>query len=61
MIFSKLQGGYWPNTQLVADKCYNLIKDEGESKDLKRYFAGNSPTKNGGVKQSSVAKGSIRN
>jgi len=25
LIFSKLQGNYWPNVELVANKCANLI------------------------------------
>lgn len=29
LIFSKLNGGYWPNCELVADKCYNTVRDEG--------------------------------
>lgn len=42
---------------LVADKCYNLVNDEKESKDLKQYLAGNSPIKSGGVKKSGLSRG----
>ena len=51
-----MQSSYWPNVNLVADKCYNLVNDEKESKDLTQYFAGNSPTKAGGAKKSSISK-----
>lgn len=45
----------------MGDKCYGLVQDEHENRDLKKYFAGNSPTKSGGMKQTSAAKGGIRN
>jgi hypothetical protein len=33
LIFSKLKGGYWPNCELVADKCVNVVNDEAQGKD----------------------------
>jgi len=49
LIFSKLQGGYWPNCELVAQKCEAIVRDEAEGRDVSVHLAGNSPTK--GVKK----------
>ena len=27
-VFSKMKGGYWPNTELVADKCAAVFQEE---------------------------------
>ena len=54
LVFSKLQQGYWPNIELVANKCANLVSDERENKDLSRWLAGSSPTKSGEVKRSAA-------
>jgi hypothetical protein len=40
-----MQGGYWPNVQLVADKCAGLAEDEATGRDLSSYLAGQSPSK----------------
>ena len=40
-----MQGGYWPNVQLVGDKCAGLAEDEANGRDLSGYLAGQSPTK----------------
>jgi len=45
LIFSKLQGGYWPNVDLVANKCAGIVLDEANGRDVTSYLAGNSPTK----------------
>ena len=51
-----MQSGYWPNTQLVAEKCYLLVQDESENKDVTKYLAGNSPTRTGDSKKSTIAR-----
>ena len=56
LIFSKLKGGYWPNCELVADKCVNVYNDEMQGKDCSQYLAGNSPLKAGGYGQSTAKK-----
>ena len=33
LVFSKLKGGYWPNCELVADKCYLTLSDDANGKD----------------------------
>lgn len=48
LIFSKLKGGYWPNCELVADKCMMVVQDDMEGKDCQQYLAGNTPMKEGG-------------
>jgi len=45
LIFSKLQGGYWPNVELVANKCAGIVNEEANGRDVSVYLAGNSPTK----------------
>jgi hypothetical protein len=45
LIFSKLKGGYWPNCELVADKCMMVVQDEMEGKDCAQYLAGSTPLK----------------
>jgi len=55
-IFSKLKGGYWPNCELVADKCFNVHQDEMQGKDCSQYLAGNSPLKAGGYGVSTSKK-----
>ena len=57
LVFSKLKGGYWPNCELVADKCVNIVQDESQGKDCTQYLAGNSPLKTGGYGQSTAKKG----
>lgn len=48
LVFSKLKGGYWPNCELVADKCYHTLSDDANGKDTTQYLAGQSPVKGGG-------------
>ena len=52
LVFSKLKGGYWPNCELVAEKCYLTVQDDLEGKDCSQYLAGQSPVKGGGVQAS---------
>lgn len=52
LIFSKLKGGYWPNTELVADKCAAVVQEEAQGRDCTMYLAGNTPIKGGGYVQS---------
>ena len=56
LVFSKLKGGYWPNCELVAEKCLLVSQDESQGKDVSQYLAGNSPMKNGGYGQSTAKK-----
>jgi len=53
LIFSKLKGGYWPNCELVAEKCYNTVMDDAQGRDCSAHLAGNSPYK---AANSSTAK-----
>jgi len=48
LIFSKLKGGYWPNTELVADKCAGMVREESQGGDCTMFLAGNTPIKGGG-------------
>ena len=48
LVFSKLRGGYWPNTELVADKCAAVVAEEAQGKDCTMFLAGNTPVKGGG-------------
>jgi len=52
LIFSKLRGRYWPNCDLVADKCAAIVQDEAAGRDCTMYLAGNTPLKGGGFVQS---------
>lgn len=52
LIFSKLRGRYWPNTELVADKCLAVVQEEARGGDCSMYLAGNTPIKGGGFVQS---------
>jgi len=56
LVFSKLKGGYWPNCELVAEKCLLVFQDESQGKDCSQYLAGNSPMKAGGYGMSSAKK-----
>ena len=48
LIFSKLKGGYWPNCELVAEKCMLVVQDDSNGMDCSQYLAGNTPLKSGG-------------
>lgn len=48
LIFSKLKGGYWPNCDIVSEKCARIVKDDAEGKDCSQYLAGSVPQKEGG-------------
>jgi hypothetical protein len=48
LIFSKLKGGYWPNCDIVSEKCQRIVKDDAEGKDISQYLAGSVPQKDGG-------------
>jgi len=55
LIFSKLQGGYWPNFSLVASKCAGLVDAEANhSNDFTAFLAGNTPAKNGDMRPTTV-------
>jgi hypothetical protein len=43
LIFSKLKGGYWPNCDIVSEKCQRIVKDDAEGKDCSQYLAGSVP------------------
>lgn len=51
-VFSKMKGGYWPNCELVADKCAAVVQEEAHGRDCTMYLAGNTPSKDGGYTQS---------
>jgi len=54
LIFSKLQGCYWPNVDLVANKCQRLIEAKEQGLSTQDFLAGMSPTKEGGAVMSSM-------
>jgi len=54
LIFSKLQGCYWPNVDLVANKCQRLIEAKEQGLNTQDFLAGMSPTKDGGAVMSSM-------
>ena len=56
LVFSKLKGGYWPNCDLVAEKCKLVYSDERAGRDCAQYLAGYSPSKDGGFDTSSVRR-----
>jgi hypothetical protein len=47
LIFSKLGGGYWPNVELVTNKCATIAYHEPHNCDFSGYLAGMSPDKAG--------------
>lgn len=47
LIFSKLGGDYWPNINLVAQKCSIVAEHEPHCCDFRDYLAGMSITKDG--------------
>jgi len=57
LVFSKLKGGYWPNCDLVADKCMMVVQDEMQGKDCSQYLAGSTPMKEGGYGNSMTGGG----
>ncbi len=40
-----MSGGYWPNVELVANKCAGLAEDDAQGRDVSQYLAGMSPAK----------------
>jgi hypothetical protein len=54
LIFSKLQGCYWPNIELVSLKCEKLIDALENKLDVSGYLAGMSPMKSGEFSPSKV-------
>lgn len=40
-----MQTGFWPNSTLIGEKCFLLVQDERDSKDLSKYLAANTPLK----------------
>lgn len=58
MIFSKLQGGYWPNVELVASKCEQIIGAERNGEDVTPFLAAGSAGKvrNASPKKQTTAK-----
>lgn len=52
LVFSKLQGGYWPNCDLVAYKCEGIVHAEQNGHDYTEFLAGNTPLKGGGFVKS---------
>jgi len=52
LIFSKLQGGYWPNVKLVSSKCEAIIAADINGEDVSPFLAAGST----GVKRGSSPK-----
>jgi hypothetical protein len=49
LIFSKLQGGYWPNVKLVSSKCEAIIAADANGEDVTPFLAsGSAGTKRSG-------------
>ena len=63
MIFSKLQGAYWPNVELVAQRAVQIVDADYRGEDASPCLAtgtkvrGASPTKQRGSNQKSPSKG----
>ena len=55
LIFSKLNGSYWPDVELVAEKVEAVVVADAKGKDVTAYLAGNTTMKGGGF-QSSARK-----
>jgi len=53
LIFSKLQGGYWPNVELVASKTASIIVAERNGNDVTPFLAAGS---SGKVRNASPSK-----
>ena len=47
LVFSKLGGGYWPNVELVSNKCATIAYHEPHKCDFSGYLAGMSPDRAG--------------
>jgi len=58
LIFSKLKSSYWPNVELVASKCAQIIVDSAEGKDVTNLLAGMSPFKGGATSAKKPHRGS---
>lgn len=56
LVFSKLQGGYWPNCDLVASKCAGLVDALRNGGDVQPYLAGFTPAKDGSMMRSTAKK-----
>ena len=56
MIFSKLQGGYWPNVELVASKCHSILSAEANGDDVAPFLASGSKPRSSSPKKSPVKK-----
>ena len=56
LIFSKINGKYWPNPDLVGDKCEAVRERELNGMDCSDFLAGKTPLKTGGAVQSSRKK-----
>lgn len=63
LIFSKLQGGYWPNVELVASKCASIIDADRNGEDVSPYLASGSSGKRGSSpsKRSTMKKSPMKN
>ena len=48
-----MSSGYWPNIELVVNKCQAIVEAMQQGQDVTPYLAGNSPSPNGGVMSSS--------
>jgi hypothetical protein len=56
LIFSKLQGGYWPNVELVASKAHSIISADANGDDVAPYLASGSKPRSSSPKKSPVKK-----
>jgi len=67
LIFSKLQGAYWPNVKLVASKCEAIIAADRDGDDVNPFLAtggamkrGASPRKSGTYKSTASMMSSAK-
>jgi len=45
LIFSKLQGGFWPNVELVANRAQSIIGADANGEDVSPFLATGSMSK----------------
>jgi hypothetical protein len=57
LIFSKLKSGYWPNVNLVAQKCAAIIEESAAGRDVTNLLAGMSPFKGGATSAKKSRRG----
>lgn len=56
-----MSSGYWPNIELVVNKCQAIVDAMQHGQDVTPYLAGNSPSPDGGVMSSSKKRKGSQN